>query len=222
MAWNKPQNPKNDYMKILPLRTALCVIATAVSCVCTTQAQFTITITVDENGNGTLVNSRGFFSPLGAALSPDPGPGGLPVALTYGLLNPPGLTAGDLVLIEPGGSGVPSDIIRFNPQQNGGSLVFYSDSLDGTDALADLTGFPTALYANNLTENEAGPEVGPNGFSYTPTAGQPGFDTGAGGPVTYVIQSDTSPVPDSGSSLMLLSIGLVGLMTGGRRLFSAA
>jgi hypothetical protein len=163
-------------------------------------AQFSVTITLDENGNGTFRNTAGFFSPLPAALLPDPGPAGLPAALTYGILNPPGLTAGDLVLIEPTTSqAIVSDIIRFNPQQNAlgsiGTLVFYSDNADTPHDLGD-TGFPTTLYSNALAVMEVGPE-GNNGFSYTPTAGQPGFVAGAGGPVTYVINSDvpTSPVP---------------------------
>jgi hypothetical protein len=161
-------------------------------------AQFSVTLTFDENGHGTFTNTAGFFSPLTAAMLPDPGPGGLPLALTYDLQNPPGLVAGDLIILEPGSQTI-SDIIRFNPNQVGpgggtGTLVFYSDKDDTPLALAD-TGFPTALYTNTLTVTEVGPE-GDNGFTYTPTAGQPGFVAGAGGPVTYVIHSDVpSPVP---------------------------
>ena len=167
---------------------------------------FSITTTVNENGQGTFSNTAGFFSPLPAALLPDPGPGGLPAALTYGLLNPPGLVAGDLVLLEPGTIGVVSDIIRFNPQQNGGSLVFYSDNFDGAPSLAD-TGPPlgTSLFT---TAVEVGPEAGPNGFSYTPTAGLPGFIAGAAGPVTYVFQSD--PAPSAVPAPPTLLLGLVG------------
>ncbi len=159
---------------------------------------FTVTISVDENGNGTLVNSNGFSSPLPFALLPDPGPGGLPAALTYGMLSPPGLVAGDLILLEPPSSQM-SDLIRFNPNQNGGSLVLYSDNTDGAEALAD-TGFPLALYPNNVTFTEVGVE-GANGFTYTPIAGQPGFVAGAAGPVTYVIISD-SPVPEPSTLLL--------------------
>jgi hypothetical protein len=171
---------------------------------------FTVTITVDENGNGTLVNTTPFTAPLPFAMLPDPGPGGLPAAATYGLLNPPGLVAGDLILLEPG-TGQISDVIRFNPNQNGGSLVFYSDNLDGADAPAD-TGFPTAFYANNLTRTEVGPE-GNNGFTYLPLAGQPGFVAGAAGPVTYVLISDAVPEP---GSLALLG-GLFGAVMVRRR-----
>ena len=163
-----------------------------------------ITLTIDENGAGRLVNTTGFTAPLPSALLPDPGPGGLPAALTYGMLDPPGLVAGDLILLEPPGSQV-SDIIRFNPNQNGGSLVFYSDITDGADSLAD-TGFPLALYTNTVTFTELGAE-GANGFTYTPLAGQPGFVAGAGGPVTYVIISD---VPEP-STLVLAAFGFISL-----------
>jgi hypothetical protein len=166
----------------------------------------TITITVDENGHGLFTNSDGFASALAFTLQNDPGPGGLANAVTYSLLNPPGLTAGDLVLTE---GGITSDIIRFNPNQacsgTVGCLVFYSDKFDGVDSLADI-GFPTALYANNLTFPETGPE-GNNGFTYTPVAGQPGFVAGATGPVTYVIRSDTAAVPEP-STILLLATGL--------------
>jgi hypothetical protein len=171
-------------------------------------AQFTVTITVDENGHGSLANSSGFMAPLPFAQQQDPGPGGMAGAATYGLLGPPGLTGGDVLLVEPGVNGTLSDLIRFNPNQNGGSLVFYSDQPQ--DALADI-GFPTALNTNTASFVEVGPE-GANGFSYTPTSGMPGFISGAGGPVTYVLQSDVQTVPEPASIVMggiSLSVGLV-------------
>jgi hypothetical protein len=174
---------------------------------------FSVTVTVDENGNGTLTNTTGFSGTLQSAQLQDPGPGGLANALTYDLFNPPGLVAGDLILLEPGTLGVLSDLIRFNPNQvspagGTGTLVFYSDNMDGHDALAD-TGFPTALYTNTNTVVEVGPE-GANGFTYTPTAGQPGFVAGSAGPVSYVIKSDVTPPPTpEPSSITLLGTAAV-------------
>lgn len=172
---------------------------------------FSITISVDENCNGNITTSLGANSSLTCDLQTDPGPGGLSSALTYGLFDPPGLTAGDLILTEAG-SEVASDIIRFNPTEtiaeSTGALVFYSDTDDGVDAMAD-TGLPTALYTNDLTVSEVGTE-GSDGYIYTPTEGQPGFVAGASGPVTYVIQSDGSTVPEPASiGMVLAGIGVL-------------
>ena len=174
---------------------------------------FSVTVTVNENGNGNLTNTAGASIALPFSMQQDPGPGGFPFALTYSLLNPPGLVAGDVVLLEPG-SLIISDLLRFNPQETcaGGAvgcLVFYSDFEDAPDALADI-GIPTARYTNVLTLTEIGAE-GNNGFTYTPTAGQPGFVAGAGGPVTYIIRSDTPSTVPEVSSLALLGFGFLGL-----------
>lgn len=179
-------------------------------------AQFSVNISIDELGNSDFTNTAGFNAALPFALQNDPGPGGLSSALTFDLLNPPGLTAGDLILLEPDGQGTISDIIRFNPAELGpgegtGALVFYSDIGEGADALADI-GFPTALYEGNITLTEIGPE-GDNGFTYTPTSGQPGFVTGAAGPVTYTILSDGAlAVPEPSTiALLLCAAGLFGI-----------
>ena len=171
-------------------------IAAAVSSFSQAANAFSITISVNENGNGTFTSTRPSFSLLPHAFVDDPGPGGLPNALTYSLLNPPGLAEGDVFLTEA--DGAISDVIRFNPLQNipgigTGTLVFYSDNVDGVDNPADGPGLPQDFYANTISIPEVGIE-GNDGALYTPTAGQPGFVAGAAGPVTYDIISD-SPIP---------------------------
>ena len=167
-------------------------------------------ITVDENGNGSLLFPGGVSIPAPGVLKADPGPGGSSSALTYNLLGPPSLVAGDVFLSEPGGDSL-SDMIRFNPAGTGtpaypASLVFYSDTRGGVDALGD-TGFPASFYENRITKVEVGSE-GSNGFIYTPTADQPGFI--AGFAVSYNIISDSSPVPEPASmSLVILAGGLL-------------
>ena len=168
---------------------------------------FSVSITVDENCNGVLTNTSGYSAVLPCAFQNDPGPGGLTTVMTYGLLNPPGLTAGDVLLLE-GPNGSMYDVIRFNDSQvcadSEGCLVFYSDNVDGFDSLADTFGPPGALYANNVSIVE----VGGSRAIYTPVAGQPGFVVGAAGPVTYTLISD---VPEP-ATLSLFATGLLGLL----------
>jgi hypothetical protein len=171
----------------------------------------TITITVDENGNGTINGFAGLES-LPSTLQSDPGPGGLASVLAYSMLNPPGLTAGDVLLTD---NGVTLDVIRFNPSetcvdQSTGCLVFYSDNIDGFDSIGDTSSPPGAFYTNVISIPELGTESN-NGAFYTPTVGEPGFVAGAAVPVTYDFISDGSgaPVPEP-MTLSLFGAGIVG------------
>jgi hypothetical protein len=134
-------------------------------------------------------------------LAPDPGPGGLGSVLSYNLLGPPGLVAGDVFLLEPGGGPI-SDIIRFNPAGTGSpgypaSLLFYSNDISG-GLLADV-GLPTANYTNTVTLTET---LTPSGFfGYTPTAAQPGFVPGFS--VSYNFSRADAAVPEPASIAML-------------------
>ena len=169
---------------------------------------------MDENGNGTLNGFTGLL-PLPFALQNDPGPGGLPNVLTYSLVNPPGLTAGD-VLLQDGVGGPILDVVRFNPNERCvdgsiGCLVFYSDNIDGFDALGDTPNSPGLLYPNNIAILEVGTEAN-NGAIYTPVAGQPGFVAGAGAPVVYDLISDGTGVPmPEPASLAMLGVALAAL-----------
>ena len=149
----------------------------------------------DENGNG-FVNAE----PEAGILAPDPGPGGLAAVLTYAL--PFAGVAGDVGLTAAEGT---FDYLRFN---GNGTLVFYSDNTDGTDAIGDTASPPASFYANLILIPEVGSE-GENGIIYVPTAGQPGFNSGGD---QYVIVSDgvlaVPPIPEP-STFTLFGSGIL-------------
>jgi hypothetical protein len=179
------------------------------------QAQTSVLFNFDEAGVGSGQNST-VFVPIAGALAADPGPGGLASALTYSLLGPPSLVAGD-VFLQEGVGGPVLDVLRFNPAGTGSpnypaSFVFYSDNIDGATDLADTPNPPTANYTNTLTLVEVGPE-GSNGVTYIPTANQPGFI--AGFTTTYHIQSDSTPEP--GTVALCVGMGLSGASVFARR-----
>lgn len=168
------------------------------------------TITIDENANGSVTGGESPVA-LSSAMQTDPGPGGLSSVLTYAL--PAGFTVvpGDVHLTDAD-FGTFLDVIRFNQIVGAvalpGSIAFYSDNVDGFDALADTSGPPGSAYTNLVSIPEVGPE-GNNGALYTPTANQPGYV--AGFLVTYHFISD-SAVPEPATwAMMMLGFGAIGL-----------
>ena len=176
------------------------------------QAQgFNPLITVDEDGHGTQQFPGQPTITMPGVLRADPGPGGLASALTYNLLGPPALTAGDLLIFLNGGR---DDLVRFNPAGTGGvanypaSLVFYSSNLHGgIDSLADTATPPRFLYANTASANESNGQV-----FYNPLRGQPGFISGFN--VAYLITSPVGPaslVPEPATwAMLILGVAMIG------------
>jgi hypothetical protein len=149
------------------------------------------TITIDENGNGVGVSN--------GSLGNDFTPGGLDNVLVYNL--PFSGLQGDVELTD---SGFIQDLLRFNGD---GTVIFYSDDLDGFDSIGDTPSPPHALHTNLVSIPEIGPE-GNNGALYTPTAKQPGFDSS--NPSYQFVSDGTVPEPNSLTlALMLAGLGTI-------------
>jgi hypothetical protein len=149
-------------------------------------------IAIDENGNSIGTLGPGF-------IAPDPGPGGLGAVLTYRL--PFIGVQGDVTFGFEPGIVFGGDVIRFN---GNGTVIFYSDNVDGFDSLADTPAPPGALYPNLVAIQEVGIE-GSNVAFYTPLAGQPGFDLS--GPNYQLFSDGPIRIPEP-VTLLLLGIGL--------------
>ena len=185
-------------------------IALLLVCICASTLLLpAATVYIDENGHG-------FFDgiPMQFFIGADTGPGGLANVLTYVLPAPVAtIINGDLFLQD---AGVTLDVIRFNTFNGVNTIAFYSDNVDGADALADTPSPPAQFYGNTVAIPEVGPE-GDNGAVYTPLVAQPGFAFNAAGgpiPMQYRIVSD---VPEP-VSLALIGAGCVVLSLRRRRL----
>ena len=177
----------------------------------------TVVLTVDEQGDGVVDYGFGNVAFRGV-LAPDPGPGGLQSALTFGFVglsfpHEPPLEAGD-VLIRNASTDALLDILRFNPAGTGGmtgyipSMVLYSIDPQGTE-LADTPVPPSSFYDNTLTLLESGTR-GPITLTYEPEPGQPGFVPGF--TVTYGLVPQVPQVPEP-TGIAIFGVALAALAT---------
>ncbi len=150
-------------------------------------------LTVDESGNGNINGTALTYS-----LTTDPGPGGLSNVLTYPL--PFTGFTGDVEIIEPE-TGIPGDIIRFNAN---GTLLYYSmGTAPNTPYLADQPRPPFPV-SNTVQITETSSD---DAF-YTPTSGQPGYDSSS--PSYHFIGGAVTSTPEP-ASVALMLVGGAGL-----------
>ncbi|SRR5258706_9927105 len=169
------------------------------------------TWTFDEFGSGLFGNGT-IVGYANGTTRVDPVSG---MATLYYFWNVP-TAPGDVLVHELGApTNQFSDVLRFDGQ---GGMYFFSESEAGTinPDPADVPVLPFGQ-PGAVALFESGPE-GNNGVFYTPTPGQPGFDTSGIFPgVSYHFISDIVPEPGSGA-LLLIGAGIVGFrMRCGRR-----
>jgi hypothetical protein len=180
---------------------------------------------------GTFAGPGGSSPPLSMGVTADnsPIPGqsvGGHATLTYALSNNGGnqMVPGDVRIFEDAAHTILSDVLRFE-DWGVGYVYVYSAKDDGVTKLAD-TGMPTAFQANvvDFTEQLNGSRAY-GLFGYIPTATQPGYSTylfdgstSAGLNYAYSFTSDEpAGVPDGGTTIGLLGLGLIGIFAYGRK-----
>jgi hypothetical protein len=106
------------------------------------------------------------------------------------------MVQGDVKVMEFGLIDTISDVLRFSSDR----VYVYSNIDIGDNDLAD-TGIPTDWQSVVIPVPEEGAEGAWNGVHYTPTSGQPGYDSYIGGPIpTYNFASD---VPEPATDVCL-------------------
>ncbi|PWU20215.1 MAG: hypothetical protein C5B50_04515 [Verrucomicrobia bacterium] len=160
-------------------------------------------IAVDENGHS---NTNSLSAPISTSalpwmVGPDP---------TDGLMNwnsvliytlPFAGVRGDVLVQDPVQGSPILDVLRFDGANH---LIFYSDSIDGYDSLADTPGPPNPflpLIAGPYTEGPAGmPEGQPQWIDYAPNPNMPGGDP------SNPVYRFYSEVPEPLSGLIALNV----------------
>lgn len=169
---------------------------------CSMGAVSATTITMDENGHGTNGTTPLPFTATGTSpVVPFQTP-----VLVYTL--PFAGVTGNVLLVEPE-TGTPGDVLQFT---GSGTVIFYSSIVGGDNALAER--FSPPIFPFPVHNSVSIPESDSGDAFYTPSAGQPGFDSSA--PTYHFISDVTAAVPEPGA-ISLLMLGGAGLLIGNLR-----